>query len=425
MPPRFQLDEDEDDLQKSANFVKASESAYEAVYSPTRLQLRRLVLRVVEWEVPRLAKMQRRWRSPALDRVFVFAGMLGNHTFFMLALPFLHIFGLGVFARGLSFVVLWSFYFSSVVKDYISAPRPASPPVVHITRSPAHTIEYGFPSSHTTYVVSALLYISHYMLNVWAVSGLWLYVLWSVGLLIVVSRVYCGLHSVIDVTGGLIIGALEALVFIFWYEPLDALMCTDPGPLYIIAVLYAALSSMPRSLDPCPCCIDAFCATSVTAGFSLGAWIHVRLPFLHQGGQSDRIAWDTSLTLTQNVIRCVVALALLIAWKLASKPVITSAVRRLFSKDIAAQAPNAASWAASGQSEGGDNACANSKYKEHLDTALTPHNIKCGRYGSYTIMAADENLARIPIYIILPMVVTVVSPVLYYMFGLMPGQYTT
>ncbi|PIA17366.1 acid phosphatase/Vanadium-dependent haloperoxidase, partial [Coemansia reversa NRRL 1564] len=256
---------------------------YEVVYSPMRLRLRRLVLQVVEWEVPRLAKMQRRWRSPALDRLFVFAGMLGNHTFFMLALPFAHIFGLGVFGRGLSFVVLWSFYFSSVVKDYISAPRPASPPVVQITRSPAHTIEYGFPSSHTTYVVSALLYISHYMLNVWAVSGLWLCVLWVIGIVIIFSRVYCGLHSVIDVTGGFAIGALEALVFIYCYEPLDVLMRSNPGPLYIIAALYVALSAMPRSLDLCPCCIDAFCATSVTAGLGLGAWIYVRLPFLYHG----------------------------------------------------------------------------------------------------------------------------------------------
>ncbi|KAJ2807878.1 Long-chain base-1-phosphate phosphatase [Coemansia guatemalensis] len=423
MPPRFQLDEDEDDLQKSANFVKAPESAYEAVYSPTRLRLRRLVLRVVEWEVPRLAKMQRRWRSPALDRLFVFAGMLGNHTFFMLALPFLHIFGLGVFARGLSFVVLWSFYFSSIVKDYISAPRPASPPVVQITRSPAHTIEYGFPSSHTTYVVSALLYISHYMLNVWAVSGLWLYLLWAVGLVIVFSRVYCGLHSVIDVTGGFVVGALEALAFIFCYEPLDALMCSNAGPLYIIAVLYAALSTMPRSLDLCPCCIDAFCATSVTAGLGLGAWIHVRLPFLHQGDQFNRIAWDTSLTLTQNAMRCVIALALSVVWKLASKPMIISAVRRLFPKDIAAQTPDTTSRTANGQAKGAGNACSSAGHKEQLDKALTPYNIKRGHYGSYTIMASDENLARVPIYIGLPMVVTVVSPVLYYMFGLMPGQH--
>ncbi|KAJ1856600.1 Long-chain base-1-phosphate phosphatase [Coemansia sp. RSA 638] len=268
MPPHFQLDEDNDVIHNAEAFSLAPESAYQAVYSPLRLYLRQLVVDEVKRENPKLAAIQHRYRSPGLDRLFVFSGMLGNHSFFMIALPFFHTFGMGAFARGLTFVVLWSIYFSGAVKDYISAPRPASPPVVQITRSPAHTLEYGFPSTHTTYAVATIVYISHFMLNVWHISTVWVGLMWVCGATIVAGRIYCGLHSFIDVVGGIVIGAIEALGFVFFFDRLDALMLSTAGPLYSVAIFYFAMSSIPRSLDPCPCCIDSFCATSVTLGLS-------------------------------------------------------------------------------------------------------------------------------------------------------------
>ncbi|KAJ2324104.1 Long-chain base-1-phosphate phosphatase, partial [Coemansia sp. RSA 2673] len=276
-----------------------------------------------------LAAIQRKYRSPALDRLFVFTGMLGNHTFFLLALPFLHIFGLGLFARGLTFVVLWSVYLSGVAKDYISAPRPTSPPVVQITRSPAHTLEYGFPSSHTAYVVASIAYCTYYMLNVWNTALALPCLLWAAGLVVVVGRIYCGLHSFVDVAGGAAIGLAEALVFVLFYDRIDALLLSTAGPLYITAFVYFALMAIPRSLDQCPCCIDSYCAVSVTLGLAVGTWIYARIPLLWHNGHRDRIAWDSSLTLGQNTLRCLIIIALIVAWKLASKPVVTSLVQQL------------------------------------------------------------------------------------------------
>ncbi|KAJ2781672.1 Long-chain base-1-phosphate phosphatase [Coemansia javaensis] len=410
MPPRFQLDEDEDALHGGAAFRKAPESAYGAVYSPVRLYLRRLVVEQVARETPVLAEIQRRYRTPALDRLFVFTGMLGNHTFFMVALPFLHLFGMGLFARGLTFVVLWSVYFSGVIKDYVSAPRPASPPVVQITRSPAHTLEYGFPSSHTTYVVATILYLSHYMLNVWGVSALWVALLWIGGALIVVGRIYCGLHSFIDVAGGVVVGVAEALAFVVFYERLDALLLSTTGPLVIAAILYCALMAIPRSLDLCPCCIDSFCATSVTLGVSVGTWIHACMPFLWHRGHPDRIAWDSSLTLAQNVARGAIGMGLVVLWKLKSKPVMISLVKRLFPGDQAHLEDRHAAHA-----QDASDAVSQAGYP--IPSAAC---IKGGRYGSYAIMAAHENLARIPIYSGIPLTMYVVSPIAFYFLGLMP-----
>ncbi|KAJ2849702.1 Long-chain base-1-phosphate phosphatase [Coemansia brasiliensis] len=407
MPPRFQLDEDDDSPGRATAFIKAPESAYQTVYSPTRQYLRHLVAKEVEREIPLLAAIQHRFRTSFLDQFFVYSGMLGNHSFFMLALPFLHIFGLGKFARGLSFVVLWSIYFSGIAKDYISAPRPKNPPVVQITRSPAHTLEYGFPSTHTTYVLATITYISYFMLNVWETPLIWAICLWICGLIIVVGRIYCGLHSFIDVAGGAIIGILEALAFIGFYDHLDNLFPTTAGPLYMSAILYVALTTLPRSLDLCPCCIDTVCATSVTLGLSFGCWGYARMPFLWHNGRSDYIAWDHTLTLWQNFIRCAISLVLVVVWKIVSKPLMISVVKLLF--------PNIgiASKHAKGMD---DNAAKNNAF-----VVPSPSNIKCGRYGSYALMVTHENLARIPIYCGISLMVCVVSPICFYLLGIMPS----
>ncbi|KAJ2460509.1 Long-chain base-1-phosphate phosphatase [Coemansia sp. RSA 2424] len=440
MPPRFQLDEDIDAAAKPTLSLNAPESAYQAVYSPTRLLLRRIVVEEVEREMPQLAAIQKRYRTPALDRLFVLTGMLGNHTFFLLALPFLHVFGLGLFARGLTFVVLWSVYLSGAAKDYISAPRPASPPVTQITQSPAHTLEYGFPSSHTAYVVASIAYCSYYMLGVWGTGFAWPCALWAVGLVVIIGRIYCGLHSFVDVAGGAAIGLAEALAFIMFYDQVDALLLSAAGPLYMSAFVYLALRAIPPSLDLCPCCIDSVCATSVTLGLAVGTWIYARLPFLWHNGYHDRIAWDKSLTLSQNVLRCLIVIALIVAWKLASKPVMIGVAKRLVpavpgeaiapgastpgsESDAGSDTASEVGYTRAAQAGHGFKDCDSAEVAAYLDKNYpipTADCIKAGRYGTYEIMVSAENIARVPIYAGIGVIACAVAPVVYYYLDLLP-----
>ncbi|KAJ2331852.1 Long-chain base-1-phosphate phosphatase [Coemansia sp. RSA 2673] len=369
--------------------------------------------------------------------------MLGNHTFFLLALPFLHVFGLGLFARGLTFVVLWSVYLSGTAKDYISAPRPASPPVAQITQSPAHTLEYGFPSSHTAYVVASIAYCSYFMLGVWGTHLLWTCALWAVGLVVIVGRIYCGLHSFIDVAGGTVIGLAEALVFIMLYDRIDALLLSAAGPLYMSVFVYTALMAIPPSLDLCPCCIDSVCATSVTLGLATGTWIYARLPFLWLNGHRDCIAWDSSLTLGQNLLRCLIAIALIVAWKLASKPVMIGLAKQLFvpaldvpttpsvgttpccESDTGSDTVSELGYAQAAQDGRGFRDCDRAEVTAFIEKNYpTPsaESIKTGRYGTYEIMASPENIARVPIYAGIGIIACAVAPVAYYYLGLLPTQ---
>ncbi|KAJ2857573.1 Long-chain base-1-phosphate phosphatase [Coemansia erecta] len=421
MPPRFQLDEDDDSVHEAAVFIKAPEYAYAAVYSPLRQRIRQAVVQEVEREIPLLAAIQKRYRSPLLDHIFILTGMLGNHAFFMLALPFLHLFGGGMFSRGLTFVVLWSIYFSGWAKDYISAPRPASPPIAQITRSPAHTFEYGFPSSHTTYVVATIIYITHFMLYEWDSSLASALILWIVGLFIVVGRIYCGLHSFVDVAGGIVIGSVEALAFIKFYSQLDALLLSTPGPLYMAAILYVALKNIPKALDLCPCCIDSYCATSVTLGLALGTWMHARLPFLWWNGVSDSIAWDSSLSPLKSAVRCAIGLVLVVAWKLGSKKSVTAMVHNYFFDPLQSDCDSSFSLSSDDKNTATPSLKA---AKDSLDqpSFLIPSQsaISESSYGTHQLMASSENIARIPIYAGIGIMVYVVAPVLFYFLDLNP-----
>ncbi|KAJ2721969.1 Long-chain base-1-phosphate phosphatase [Coemansia sp. Benny D115] len=436
MPPRFQLDEDDDVSHEAAAFIKAPEHVYQIVYSPLRQKLRQWVVQEVEREMPALVAIQQKYRTPLLDTLFVLTGMLGNHAFFMLALPFIHVFGGGQFARGLTFVVLWSIYFSGWIKDYISAPRPSSPPIVQITRSPAHTFEYGFPSSHTTYVVATILYISYFMLNEWGMPLPYVVFIWVSGILIVVGRVYCGLHSFIDVIGGTVVGAVEAMAFVAFYPRLDTLLLSTPGPLYLAAALYVALKNIPRSLDLCPCCIDSFCATSVTLGLIAGTWIHARLPFLWHNGMPDRIAWSSSLSLVQNFMRCAITVVLVVAWKIASKAPLAALVQRvLLSSESCCDDHSNISDTGKHKCRRTSlyNAAVHSNSSDDTDVATSdkhseekPYSIPSsiciaeGRFGTYELMFTPENFARVPIYAGIGVVVYVGAPLIFYFTGLLP-----
>ncbi|KAJ2909087.1 Long-chain base-1-phosphate phosphatase [Coemansia aciculifera] len=438
MAPRFQLNEDND---AATALLRAPESAYQAVYSPTRQLLRRIIVDKVEREMPYLAAIQNKCRTPALDRFFVLTGMLGNHTFFLLALPFLHVFGLGLFARGLTFVVLWSVYLSGTVKDYISAPRPASTLVAQITQSPAHTLEYGFPSSHTAYVVASISYCSYFMLSVWDTSYVWPCALWAVGLVVIVGRIYCGLHSFVDVAGGAAIGAAEALAFIMLYDRIDALLLSTAGPLYMSAFVYFALKAIPSSLDLCPCCIDSVCATSVTLGLAIGTWIHARLPFLWHDGHHDRIAWDSSLTLGQNALRCLIIIVLIVVWKLASKSAMVHMTRRFVAvmpgkqnvesrastpcseSDAGSDTMSELGYSRAAQAGQGFKECDSAEVAAYLEKNYpipATESIRAGRYGTYGIMTSPENIARVPIYAGIGVIACAVAPIAFFALGLLP-----
>lgn len=151
------------------------------------------------------------WHFYALFRAF---STLGEEIFSLM--PLLFWFGWPTvslpFATNFAGVILLGQY----LKDVYKLPRPAVYPKTNIIRLETHfETEYGFPSTHSTsglmpLVVLLALQRHHPALH--ALLPSWIYPsIYFLAILVGLSRLYMGVHSIADVVGGLGIGTAGVL----------------------------------------------------------------------------------------------------------------------------------------------------------------------------------------------------------------------
>ena len=168
---------------------------------------------------------------------------------------------------------------SGLIKDLLCLPRPSSPPLQRITMSGYVSLEYGFPSTHSTNAVSAAVYISYMLMSsedvaqhtgrMVAEALIALYVV-----SIVVGRLYCGMHGFLDVICGSLLGALFAAIEIIFQSIFDNWLSLNmwayPFPVITAMLLFIWLH--PEPVDDCPCFDDSVAFASVMAGVEVGSW---------------------------------------------------------------------------------------------------------------------------------------------------------
>ncbi|RMD43070.1 hypothetical protein DV735_g2063, partial [Chaetothyriales sp. CBS 134920] len=181
-----------------------------------RYAIREKLLPIVRWETPYVAWLQNSMRRPLLDSYFAMTANLGTHTFFMIILPVLFWCGQTRLGRGMSTTLAAGVFFSGFVKDFLCLPRPLSPPLTRITMSGSASLEYGFPSTHSTNAVSSAVYALFLLRENGgqaSTANLGLQVLcYFYAFSIVLGRLYCGMHGFFDVFWGTVLGAAIALV---------------------------------------------------------------------------------------------------------------------------------------------------------------------------------------------------------------------
>lgn len=144
--------------------------------------------------------------SDLLTPVFKAFSALGYGRFLLLFVPIGYwIFNKNIFAR----VGLWlglSALINAYLKDLLQDPRPD--PVFQL--DPAVGPSYGFPSGHAQIAIVIWFWIA------WEARKTWIWILSSILVIgMCFSRLYLGVHDVEDVLGGLGIGLLSLLIFIF------------------------------------------------------------------------------------------------------------------------------------------------------------------------------------------------------------------
>ncbi|KAJ7971402.1 Lipid phosphate phosphatase delta [Quillaja saponaria] len=191
-----------------------------------------------------------------LDALFSGFSCVVSVPFYTAFLPLLFWSGHSKLARQMTLLIAFCDYTGNCVKDVVSAPRPTSPPVRRITATKdeeENAMEYGLPSSHTLNTVCLSGYLLHYVLTCTQYEDAYVkFVGISLACLFValigLGRIYLGMHSLVDVLGGLIIGLV---ILVFWLsvdECVDSFVVSGQN----VTSFWAALSFLLLFAYPTP-----------------------------------------------------------------------------------------------------------------------------------------------------------------------------
>ncbi|XP_078462201.1 sphingosine-1-phosphate phosphatase 1 [Lampetra planeri] len=168
-------------------------------------------------------------RRRALHYLFVLGTELGNETFYITFFPFLFWNVDALVARRIIMVWVWVMFLGQSAKDLLRWPRPASPPVIKV--EVFYDSEYGMPSTHAmsgTALPFAIFALTLGRFEYPAVLGLALACCWC--LLVCLSRLYMGMHSILDVVVGVLCSVAILSVLLPSLETLDSLVLHWGGP---------------------------------------------------------------------------------------------------------------------------------------------------------------------------------------------------
>lgn len=157
---------------------------------------------VWQWGIDCIIVIQK-IRTPFFDAMFVFISSLGTQMFYMLLIPVLYwCFDRKTAAR--IFILFFiSSWLNSVMKDFISHPRPYN---LDESVQIGHTGGPGIPSGHAQQSLVLWSYLA-----VWVKKPLFTSFAVFIILAIALSRLYLGVHFPTDILGGWFLGALLLL----------------------------------------------------------------------------------------------------------------------------------------------------------------------------------------------------------------------
>jgi membrane-associated phospholipid phosphatase len=157
---------------------------------------------------------------------FSFLTHMGSEIFYILFLPLLTwVYSDKIIAlTSISWAI--NMYLGQITKELFKMPRPTTPPVVKLDKQ--YINEYGFPSTHAMAAMS----ITFTLLALFEKSNEQLFLNYSVLqlmalcliLLISFSRIYMGMHSFLDITGGVVYSFVVTSLVLPYLENIEYLL---------------------------------------------------------------------------------------------------------------------------------------------------------------------------------------------------------
>lgn len=180
--------------------------------------------------------------------LFTIGTELGNEMFFIVFFPFLMWNVDPYVSRQIIVVWAWQLFIGQSTKDLVRWTRPASPPVVKV--EVFYNTEYSMPSTHA--MTGTALPFSLFMLTCsrWEypfMIGLSLALFWSV--LVCTSRIYMGMHSVLEVITGFLYSVLILAVLHPLLDDIDTFYLSHSYAPLVVLLVHVGFSLVAFSLD--------------------------------------------------------------------------------------------------------------------------------------------------------------------------------
>ncbi|XP_054827810.1 sphingosine-1-phosphate phosphatase 1 [Eublepharis macularius] len=274
-----------------------------------------------------------RIHSHFLYYLFTLGTELGNELFYILFFPFC-IWNVDAWiGRRVIIIWVWVMYLGQCTKDIIRWPRPASPPVVKL--EVFYNSEYSMPSTHAmagTAIPLTLLLLSYGRWQYPVLYGLVLAVCWC--LLVCFSRVYMGMHSILDVIAGFFYAILILAVFLPVVDLVDSFNLTFKYAPLIIISLHLALGIFSFTLDTWSTSRgDTAQILGCGAGVACGSHVNYLLKFVSDPSPEALPFTVPSLTVTalgKCMLRLLIGVVILLLTKTAMKKVTIPLACKIF-----------------------------------------------------------------------------------------------
>ncbi|XP_046816110.1 sphingosine-1-phosphate phosphatase 1-like isoform X1 [Vespa crabro] len=173
-------------------------------------------------------------------------------------------------------IVLYYCLVGQALKDVIRWPRPACPPAVRLQNKWSE--EYGMPSTHAMIGISIPFSVLIFTMNRYIYSfpiGSTIAFFWCT--LVCTSRLYLGMHTVLDIAAGIILAIMLMIPLIPIVDALDYYIVTNLWVLtLLILISVTAVVYYPCSNKWTPTRGDTTMVVSVTAGVHAGAWLNYK-----------------------------------------------------------------------------------------------------------------------------------------------------
>ena len=156
------------------------------------------------------------FRTPFLDTLFSLITSIGSAEFYLATLPFFYWSVNKSFGQRMAYLFIFSVYLNELLKNAFALPRPfqVDERIVAVVDQEG----YGLPSGHAQLVTIYLGYVAAF----WQHRHAWLVPTAAVTIAAVMfSRIYLGVHFVLDVLVGLAIGLLTLWI---WVRYLDSIL---------------------------------------------------------------------------------------------------------------------------------------------------------------------------------------------------------